>query len=320
MSGPIAEELRDAAPPDARSALGQTGTVSAAGSFHPTGATGSFAPIGDEFIADVAPDEIYVDDADDSHYSDTYTESGAFAGPGYVDMPKSYPRRFLSKLGFGKRKEKEEKNSAQGWNEVDEEEDNNWQGGAYSNQRSIVDRGTQEDQENTFVDPDFSYESVEEDDLGQIFEFRAARFDTEIWFVSLGAELANNAGMNAFIAEHSQDLRGSIIINLEGLGSGSLSLIESEGTYRQTKASSRLGRFTKKASQITGLPIKTATIPWKNSAASVAQKKGYQAMSLVGMDSLKPSKYAQRDDILENINREALLQNVDFVIETLKSI
>ncbi len=38
--------------------------------------------------------------------------------------------------------------------------------------------------------------------------------------------------MNAFLAEHSQDLRGAIIIELEGMGAGELSFVEREGAYK----------------------------------------------------------------------------------------
>lgn len=74
--------------------------VSTAGAFVPAGATGAFAPVGDELLENVDPDDIYVDDADDSAYEGEYTETGAFAGTGYVEMPKSRAHRFLDKLRF----------------------------------------------------------------------------------------------------------------------------------------------------------------------------------------------------------------------------
>ena len=78
--------------------------------------------------------------------------------------------------------------------------------------------------------------------------------------MALGSELAQHGGMHAFLAEHSQDLRGSIIIDIDALGAGELCMIEREGMYRKVKASSRMKRYTKKASQATGLSIGTASI------------------------------------------------------------
>ena len=91
--------------------------VSAAGSFAPAGATGAFAPIGDELLDNVDPDDIYVDDADDSAYDDNITETGAYAGPGYVEMPKSRVQRLFGRF---RKKEKEIEPSPQEWLDVDE--------------------------------------------------------------------------------------------------------------------------------------------------------------------------------------------------------
>ena len=94
--------------------------MSATGSFSTVGGTGSFAPVGDELVSDVAPEERYIDDADDSAYDEEYTETGAFAGPGYVDMPKSRAGRLFSRFRKGK-KRKEEEVSVNEWVDVDED-------------------------------------------------------------------------------------------------------------------------------------------------------------------------------------------------------
>ena len=60
-----------------------------------------------------------MDDADDSDYEGNVTETGAFAGPGYVEMPKSRAHRLLDKFRFGKNKDKEEP-TPQEWLDVDE--------------------------------------------------------------------------------------------------------------------------------------------------------------------------------------------------------
>ncbi len=83
------------------------------------GATGSFAPVGEELLQNMDPDDIYVEDVDDSDYEGNVTETGAFAGPGYVEMPKSRMHRLLSKLPFG-RKDREEETTTQEWLDVDE--------------------------------------------------------------------------------------------------------------------------------------------------------------------------------------------------------
>lgn len=138
--------------------------------------------------------------------------------------------------------------------------------------------------------------------------------------MALGSELAGNAGMKAFLAEHSTDLRGSIIINLNALGTGTLSFIEKEGKFKQVAASSRMKRYVKKASQASGVPAESTQIRWSESASSVALKHGFQAMSVVGMEGGKPALFAQGDDVLENIDEETITRNADFVMELLKGI
>ena len=91
--------------------------VSAAASFGTAGATGSFAPVSSELASTMDPEDMYVDDADDSAYDDHFTETGAFAGPGYMEMPKSRFRRLFDK--FLHRKDDEE-DTPQEWLDVDD--------------------------------------------------------------------------------------------------------------------------------------------------------------------------------------------------------
>ena len=122
MSAVSSEEKRDTFGLDLPS-LGDTGTtntaVSATGSFSTVGATGSFAPVGDELVADIDPEDRYVDDADDSAYDEDYTETGAFAGQGYVDMPKSRAGRLFGRFRK-KKKNKQDEVSVNEWVDVDD--------------------------------------------------------------------------------------------------------------------------------------------------------------------------------------------------------
>ncbi|MEG1512637.1 MAG: M28 family peptidase [Raoultibacter sp.] len=367
-------------------------TVSATGSFAAIGATGSFAPVGDALVADVALEDLYIDDADDSDYDANFTESGAFTGSGYVDMPKSRARKFLDKFSFRK-KNKEKETTPQEWlavdddfdarsagaarggwdsfqetaephpsvvpeqswqdesdqedfaplpvhfpnakknrfdssfdtafsndDEFDDEESQRWNGGAFSRGRSRHHEPNDFDIEGESEPVERNDRSAIEEEFKQIYQFRHPDIDTEVWFVSLGAELAGNAGMYAFLREHAQELKGSVFINLEALGAGTLSYLEKEGFLKQYSASSRMKRYIKKATQASGVSAATASIGWKESAASVALKHGAQAMSLVGMEGKKPAFYGQGDDVVENLDEKTLQENADFVMELLKNI
>ncbi|WP_172135731.1 aminopeptidase [Adlercreutzia sp. ZJ473] len=407
--------------------------VSQAGSFASIGATGAFAPVGDELVEDVAPDEMYVDDADDSVYEESYTETGAFAGPGYVDMPKSRASRLLGKLGFG-RKKKQEEVTPQEWLDVDDsfdaravgkarggwesfreeqeapdafdagspahddydgydgyaddyaeydeyedyaaegddapratQETIRWNGGGFSRAslthaldrvKSVKDKipvgGAASDEhaagyadglaegEDAFpvsvdeggapvassadipvdlVEDDLAaLEEVRAENVQRIYGFRHPDINTEVWFVALGADLAGNAGMDAFLTEHAAELKGSVIVNLDGLGAGELTLVEQEGTYRPVKGSSRMKRFVRKASSALGMSVGAGSMLWKDSATACAARRGYQTMHLAGMEAGKPALYGEAHDVADAVDEETMLRNADFVMEILKSI
>lgn len=353
---------------------------SSTGSMPAAGATGSFAPVSDELIEKSDPEDLYVDDADDSVYEEGFTESGAFAGPGYVDMPKSRVRRFFDRFGGNKNKDAGGPSTNE-WLDVDEdfeaqkvgaerggwesfrsedaegeERDSNdakdanqgerWQGGAFSLRRKKNNEHEDElimDGENTpevMVEEDsFAEEAperptrkrrsartpratadVQEAEKETVYQFRYGSIDTEVWLVALGSELSANAGMKALIAEHEQELRGALFINLDGLGAGELTYVDTEGVFKKSKASSRMKRFVRKASQAMGVSVPTEKMTWGESPISCAARRGFQGMSLVGMENGKPALFAESDDVLENVDEELLEHNAAFVMEMLRNI
>lgn len=359
------------------SAVEESKTVATAGAFG--SATGVFDPVGDELLEDVDAQEIYVEDVDDSDYQSQITETGAFAGPGYVSMPKSR----LGRL-FGKRRSKNKKGdegTPQEWLSVDEgfdarsvgaarggwesfrseeedaysalnEEDDfgfgdddsarhghcdgrgrHWEGGAFSRESlgRVSTLSTEESMEPPVDDgmdinaiAGFDDSAAQSGEQGaahdSVMRFHNPAVNVEVWFVALGAELANNGGMRAFLEEHAQDLRGAIIVDLEGLGAGELTLMEKEGKYLAKKPSSRMDRIVRKAASAVGISVGKGTQCWKDSASAFAMKHGHQAMHLVGQLDGKPAFFAERDDVAENVDEEALYVNSDFVMEVLRKI
>lgn len=97
--------------------------VSSVGSFVAAGSTGSIEPVGDELLQDLDPEDAYIEDADDFDIEDNYTETGAFAGPDYVEMPKSRIRGFFDKFRFGSKKSTREEETPQEWLDVEDDFD-----------------------------------------------------------------------------------------------------------------------------------------------------------------------------------------------------
>lgn len=389
---PAVSGTREAALLDALPSLGRTttttdpalsGSISLAGTFSSMGATGAAAPIGDELLENASENDMYVEDVDDSAYVEQITETGAMAGPGYVEMPKS---RFGGIFGKFRRKKREEASSPQEWLDVEESFDarevgaarggwesfreegdiqaydeeyldadattafspefdddfaedgfdaprsshrrgRHFEGGAFSRDQ-FDDEPEGEESQTSAADPssvfgeglpaDFVFEPTPE--IEQIEQFHSDRIDMEVWFVALGSELAGNGGMKAFMAAHEAELKGALIVELEALGAGELTLIDKEGTYVPKKASSRMKRLVRKAGHATGLKVPEATMEWRNSASAYALKHGQQALHLAGMDGRKPAFFAEEDDVIENIDNDMLALNSDFVMEVLKHI
>ena len=383
---------REAALLDALPSLGRTttttdpalsGSISLAGTFSSMGATGAAAPIGDELLENASENDMYIEDVDDSAYVEQITETGAMAGPGYVEMPKS---RFGGIFGKFRRKKREEASSPQEWLDVEESFDarevgaarggwesfreegdiqaydeeyldadattafspefdddfaedgfdasrsshrrgRHFEGGAFSRDQ-FDDESEGEENQTSAADPssvfgeglpaDFVFEPTPE--IEQIEQFHSDRIDMEVWFVALGSELAGNGGMKAFMAAHEAELKGALIVELEALGAGELTLIDKGGTYVPKKASSRMKRLVRKAGQATGLKVPEATMEWRNSTSAYALKHGQQALHLAGMDGRKPAFFAEEDDVIENIDNDMLALNSDFVMEVLKHI
>ena len=424
-----------------------TATVSGMGT---AGMTGAFAEVGADLIeahdASGDDDELFVEDADDSAFEGSYTETGAFAGPGYMDMPKK--RRGLFGKLFSRKQKDEEEISAHEWLDVDEDfdprevgkarggwesfrsdddedtsrnsmdgtneafdndewedewEDDRWNGGAFSGLRSkLGKRGqaaepdvddepyddgydgydgyagaadyddvpyndefddgydgpvTYDDDYDRSVeyddiapyDPDPDYRSedelspyasiasqasgmgsgfgantetyaAEERELQQIFDFRSANIDTEVWFVALGSEIARQSGMKAFLREHGSELGNAVFVEIDALGAGTLSIVSVEGKYRTQATQSRVKRYVHKAAQLMGKRVPEVALEFQDSAASYANANGYQAMHLVGIQNGKPALLAQSDDVYESIDEQTLYGNINYLVELLKNI
>lgn len=390
--------------------------VSAAASFGTAGATGSFAPVSSELASTMDPEDMYVDDADDSAYDDHFTETGAFAGPGYMEMPKSRFRRLFDK--FLHRKDDEE-DTPQEWLDVDDnfearaagkarggwesfqeehyeqgeyqgdyavEADQNaaaypgatqalpalqsddlgatqawtpqpidveaagqeasqvayddsfnvndvaddeqsgsnrfrpWHGGAYSARRMENSNLSSEELADEAAAAAVPTPVELNEELNEVYQFRNPDIDAEVWFVALGSELAQNSGMKAFLEAHQSELRGAFIVDIDAIGAGDLTMIEREGFLKPSKASSRMKRYIRKASQATGTKVASGALLGEESAASYAAKHGCQVTHLVGMEGGKPALYGQQDDIVENIDEKKLASNVDFLMELLKNM
>jgi len=232
------------------------------------------------------------DDQYDDQYSDFYAEE--------EDDDYYEPRRDNKRGGKRKRR---------------------WFGGAFSRVRlGHVDTKSGED--SSADEPDELIE-VEEDvavaeEIEKIYHFRNPLYNTEIWFVAIGSDTDAHDGALAFVNEHQSELRGAMVIEIESLGLGNLSVASEEGRFKKVNASSRIKRYMRGAQAATGITPSSISLAGSDSIASTVQKAGFQTMHLFGEEAGKPALKGSADDVLENIDEDVLDDNVNFLMELLK--
>ena len=196
-----------------------------------------------------------------------------------------------------------------------------WFGGAFSrvrlghvDTRSGEDSSADEPEELIEVEEDVAVA----DEIEKIYHFRNPLYSTEIWFVAIGSDTDAHDGALAFVNEHASDLRGAMIIEVESLGLGNLSVASDEGRFRKVNASSRIKRYMRNAQSATGITPASVSLAGSDSIASIAQKAGFQAMHLFGEEDGKPALKGSVDDVLENLDEDVLDDNINFLMELLK--
>lgn len=197
----------------------------------------------------------------------------------------------------------------------------NWEGGGFSRVHlDYVDTRSGEGAESDV--PEELVESSEDrilnEEIGQIMHFRNPQYNTEVWFVAIGSDTELHDGAQAFVNEHRSELRGAMVIEIESLGAGVLSVASEEGAFRIMKASSRVKRYTRPAAEATGIALDEVRIKGSDSITTTIQKAGFQAMHLFGAENGEPALKGSADDVLENVDELVLEDNVSFLMELLK--
>ena len=59
---------------------------------------------------------------------------------------------------------------------------------------------------------------------------------------------------------------------------------------------------------------------WRDSAATVAMRRGMPAITIAGIDGDVPAHFASADDVIENLDEATLKQRVNFILELLRAI
>ena len=293
--------------------------VAQAGAFGVGEATGTFEPITDDLVAGLSDEETYVLDADDTIYEEQTTESGAVAGPGYVEIPETRTESVFGKIFNRKKKKSEQEMSFREAYNVDEDFDAREVGKKRGDWESFAPDNDEWNGGMAISAPD-----DEMQDLGKtrddIFAFAQAQFDHEVWCVALGADYADHAGAKKFFEMHKDELKGSIFIVLDGLGAGVTTLVEKEGVLKSKSISPRMKRIARGSAKTVGLDLASTTMTWTDSLAAVVANNGFSFIHVAGCEDGKPAMLSHKDDSAEFVEDEAMSENANYIMELVRSI
>jgi len=138
--------------------------------------------------------------------------------------------------------------------------------------------------------------------------------DKEVWFVATGAEEVGTFGMQAFIKEYAEDLKGALIINIDGVASGKLHWITAEGMARTYRSTPRLMSTAKRVARELELPVSAKRYKGLSTDATPALARGFKAMSVMAFDiNGRIPNWHWKTDTADTVEPEMLDRTIEFV-------
>lgn len=145
--------------------------------------------------------------------------------------------------------------------------------------------------------------------------------EKEVWFVATGAEEVGTVGMKAFLKEHGPDLRDAFIINIDNVGTGSVTYVDSEGMARRHRSDRRLMGAARRAVSENDLAIRSRDYRGLSTDATPALVRGFRAMSVMAFDiNGRLPNWHWATDTVDNVDEENLVTAAEFVCAVIKEL
>jgi len=141
--------------------------------------------------------------------------------------------------------------------------------------------------------------------------------------LSTGSEESNSEGMQEFGRTHFASLprESTDVIALECLGSGTVTVAESEGFLVPHHYDAALKDLATACAKRAGIEVRRGLHIVFASDAQIALHAGYRAMTLAATDELKlPANYHKPTDTADNLDFDCLDQAVDVLERTVRAI
>ncbi len=145
--------------------------------------------------------------------------------------------------------------------------------------------------------------------------------EKEIWFVATGASAPGAFGMRALLDAYGDDLRDALFIVIDGVGSGALSFVTSEGLMTDRHADRRLVAQARRTAREAGFEATSRKTKGVLTDALPALRKRHKAMSLMAFDinGLLPDR-AWGSDTIENVAEANVERAVAFVTALVRDL
>jgi len=144
---------------------------------------------------------------------------------------------------------------------------------------------------------------------------------TEVWLAFTGAEEVDHRGLKRLLKGH-QELDGAYFLDLEGVGAGELCYLTQEGLLKPYRPDSTLLQLAQRvAKQHPELAFKAAGMMVVDEVQTL-RRLGYRAICFAGRDAATDSLayWHTSDDVVENINGDALVRAAEFVWAMLQEL
>jgi len=129
--------------------------------------------------------------------------------------------------------------------------------------------------------------------------------EADVWLVATGSHASWMSGMRHLLDEHKLDKGRTCILNLEGVGGGQLHYLTAEGMLHRMHAAPALRDAAEKVGP--AYDVTPATLRAIPTAAHAPLARGYQAMSIMGLDSEGlPPHWNQPEDRLSEVDEKAI--------------
>jgi hypothetical protein len=127
--------------------------------------------------------------------------------------------------------------------------------------------------------------------------------------------------MKAFLKEHGPDLRDAFIINIDNVGTGSVSYVDSEGMAKRYRSDRRIVSAARRAVSENGLAIRSRPYKGLSTDATPALARGFRAMSVMAFDiNGRLPNWHWATDTVENVDEKNLETAAEFVCAVIKEL